>query len=775
MASLLILIAALTLVGAAHAASVKLNPTPPGGGSRVQAFALTPDGARVIYRADLERVGAFEVYNVAIGGGDHFKISGPLVDGGSVATVATQLAISKNGARVVYIADADTNDVDELYSVTVGGTDRVKLNLPLGAGRNVSSFAITADSSRVVYIADQQTAGVKEIYSVPIAGGEPPIKLNNAIAPGGGVIGLVLSPDGSRAIYLADEQTPGVPELWSASVFGGGALRLHVPLAAPFRVTTFQVPAAGSRVVFTIAPNDQTGTPVVLYSAPVDASASTATQIASDVIPAGALPFAATFVLSPDGSHVVYTAKAVGGVMWLFASPPAGGTPARLNDDPRTIARVTFTLATFSPDSTRVVYPAGDQLWAVSVNGGAVTSLSGPMVAGGSINLGSTFAVTPDNQRVVYIADQETFQVDELFSVPLAGGEVTKLNRALAEDGDVSSFVISPNSGRVVYRAEQDTKNLNELYAVPVAGGAITKLSSAVATGGGVTSTIRIGADSQRVVYLARQDSATVQELYSAPLFGPPTTLAAAVLPTSRSVQVGSPATVFATIVNAGPNAGEACAIAPAFPIAADFFFQMTDPHTNALVGSRNTPAEIPAGGSQSFVLQLTPTAPMAAVDIGFTFQCANAAPAPMVLGLNTLLLSAATTPVPDVIALAATLSGDGIVTTVADVGVFAVATSNVGAGGAITVSTDTGLATGLPIVVALCQSDPVTAACVNPTTPALSVTTTIGAGGTQTFSLFVQAFGAVAFDPGVNRIFVRFKDGNGITRGATSVAVRTQ
>jgi hypothetical protein len=52
---------------------------------------------------------------------------------------------------------------------------------------------------------------------------------------------------------------------------------------------------------------------------------------------------------------------------------------------------------------------------------------------------------------------------------------------------------------------------------------------------------------------------------------------------------------------------------------------------------------------------------------------------------------------------------------------------------------------------------------------------TEIGAGQTPTFAIFVSATGLVAFDPAVNRIFVRFKDAGAVTRGSTSVAVRTQ
>jgi hypothetical protein len=54
-------------------------------------------------------------------------------------------------------------------------------------------------------------------------------------------------------------------------------------------------------------------------------------------------------------------------------------------------------------------------------------------------------------------------------------------------------------------------------------------------------------------------------------------------------------------------------------------------------------------------------------------------------------------------------------------------------------------------------------------------VTTFIGGGGTPTFGIFVSGFGNVPFDAAVNRVFIRAKDLGGVTRGSTSVAVRTQ
>jgi hypothetical protein len=249
--------------------------------------------------------------------------------------------------------------------------------------------------------------------------------------------------------------------------------------------------------------------------------------------------------------------------------------------------------------------------------------------------------------------------------------------------------------------------------------------------------------------------------------------LYAAVLPESRSVQVGSPATAFATIVNAGGSTATSCGIAPNSPLPLSFVYRTTNPATNALTGTPNTPVDIPAGASQSFVVGLTPPAALGPVYTNFAFFCANANVAPQSDGIDALLLSSSTTPTPDIVALAA--SGDPGTVDIpgtTGTGVFAVATVNVGAADTIKANADTGGVT-LPISIDLCQTVPSTGACM--ATPAPTVATTINPGGTPTFGIFVSGNGTVPFDPANNRVFVRFMDLGGIPRGATSVAVRTQ
>ena len=125
----------------------------------------------------------------------------------------------------------------------------------------------------------------------------------------------------------------------------------------------------------------------------------------------------------------------------------------------------------------------------------------------------------------------------------------------------------------------------------------------------------------------------------------------------------------------------------------------------------------------------------------------------------------------PDVVALAAVVSQDGTVHIANNVGAFATATVNLGAAGTITASVDTGSA-ALPLALPLCETNPSNGQRL--AAPASSVTFNDPTNATPTFSIFALSSGSIPFSPGSSRIFVRFKDAQGVSHGSTSVAVTT-
>ena len=250
--------------------------------------------------------------------------------------------------------------------------------------------------------------------------------------------------------------------------------------------------------------------------------------------------------------------------------------------------------------------------------------------------------------------------------------------------------------------------------------------------------------------------------------------LAAAVVPTSRSAQLGSTVTAFATLINTSAATATGCSLAPVTSLPASFFYQTTAPGTNAPTGSANTPVDIPAGGAQTFVFGLTPAAAFAPIDAQLAFSCSGVAPVSVLPGINTLLVSSSADPVPDIVAILATASNDGILHIPGASGsnAFAVATANLGSGDTITVSAALGSPT-LPLILVVCQTDPTTGQCLAPA--AASVSATVAAGATPTFAFFAAADATVPLDPVNNRIFVQFVDSTGVVRGSSSVAVETQ
>ena len=354
------------------------------------------------------------------------KLNGPLVAGGSVFPEGLQF--SPDSSRVLYLADQTTDNVDEIFSVPSVGGAAVKLNALLPTGGKVFSEGLqfSPDSSRVLYLADQVTNNVNELFSVPSAGGIIR-RLNGPLVANGDVFaaGLQFSPDSSRVLYLADQTTDTVNELFSVPSAGGVTTKLNGQL-----VTNGDVSSRG-------------------------------------------------FQFSPDSSRVLYLAdQTTDNVSEIFIVPSSGGTAKKLNGTLPLNSDVSADGLQFSPDSSRVLYLADqltnnvEELFSVSTAGGVISRLNDPLVLYGDVSAAG-MQFSPDSSRVLFLADQTTNDVNEIFSVPSGGGVVVKLNGSLVPGGNVlpDGLQFSPDSSRVLYLADQTNDTVNEIFSVPSAGG----------------------------------------------------------------------------------------------------------------------------------------------------------------------------------------------------------------------------------------------------------------------------------------------------------------
>jgi hypothetical protein len=248
--------------------------------------------------------------------------------------------------------------------------------------------------------------------------------------------------------------------------------------------------------------------------------------------------------------------------------------------------------------------------------------------------------------------------------------------------------------------------------------------------------------------------------------------LRSAMLPTSRRVEVGAPATAFMTVINVADVDGVNCRIQHHGPNRDWFTYQRTDAATNAAVGNPNEPVNIPAGGFQTFVVSLTLPEAINPATFSPIASCDNIPFAEVTPGLNSLNLDTRGAAESDIIALAATIGNTGVVDIPDDRrGVFSVATVNLGATQMVNVRA-VSLAPEMPATAQICQTDS-GGACIEP--PVDVLTLEIEAGAAPTFGVFIRTDYPTPFSPRNRFQFQIYGNGVFDIVGSTSVAVRDQ
>jgi len=247
-----------------------------------------------------------------------------------------------------------------------------------------------------------------------------------------------------------------------------------------------------------------------------------------------------------------------------------------------------------------------------------------------------------------------------------------------------------------------------------------------------------------------------------------------AVLPNARSVQIGTLATGFMTVINAGAGAGTNCVLSlPSSDFAGSFTYQTTNA-SNQPSGSPDTPVTIPGNlGVQNFVFGVTPSQAFTEEVLTPVSLCDNGPSSGISVGVNTFTLSSSLLPPADMLTISRTLSANGVIemASASDNGFVTIATAAIGSNATLSFSVNDGGA-GLPFVSSVCETNPVTAACL--AAPSNAVTFDSGSGETRTFAAFISATGDIPFAPSTHRLFITFDDEMGVSRGGSSVALRT-
>ena len=219
----------------------------PHSGDLVLDFKASADNQWLAYRAISASTHQIGIYCYLFGSIDEPKqLSGPL------ATKVLLWHLTPDGKSVVYVADEDKTGVFELYcrATDASGTPR-KLSGLMPDNGHVQALRITPDSRRVIYLADQDVQERLELYSAPIDGSAGPIKLNSRLQPAGGVHQFELSPDGHWVVYLADAEQAGVLELYSRPADGSGrARKLNNEIPSDGFISSFSVSPNGNWIVY---------------------------------------------------------------------------------------------------------------------------------------------------------------------------------------------------------------------------------------------------------------------------------------------------------------------------------------------------------------------------------------------------------------------------------------------------------------------------------------------------------------------------------------------
>ena len=348
--------------------------------------------------------------------------------------------------------------------------------VPEVVGGDVDEFAVSPDGTQIAFVGSLDNGIVgDQVYLIPIGGGNATLLNPNGVGDVDGEI--IFTPDGTNVIARYGGGTGNIDNQFYLMPTNGSQAAQQLTFNN-FNVFDPKVSSDGSTLFYVDALNDNTTDldDVVFSTSISDAqNAPAPTQVSPTSVSE----------VDTDGYDLI-------GSDLIFAADPSTGGETQF-----------YRIANDGTGSLTDILISNTPAFGFDID---------------------EMAITPDGQSIIFVADLTTDGVDELYSMPIAGGVATQLLPTIPSFADVGSFAISPDGSTIAFQADFEANGVGEAYVIPASGGVPVQVSEDL-TGVGYNADVVAGAgrlaftpDSSSVIYLADSRENGVNELHIVPV-----------------------------------------------------------------------------------------------------------------------------------------------------------------------------------------------------------------------------------------------------------------
>ena len=493
-----------------------------GGSCRNDQFAISPDGARIVFRrncgpTDLDD----KIWLMDIDGSDQRLLtSAPSVSNDPTGNKHGTPAFSPDGQSVVFTSQAAASGSRQVYRSSLDGNTVVALTDP-GVNSSFNDEPVYLPDGRIVYASGRaatQGPRFNDLYRMDGNGGSG-LRLTDIV---GGKSSLVVSPDGSRVLFINRPDPVGftVPSaLYLARTDGSGVVALYDdPAADRVFVSTARFSPDGSRVAFELCYSNAGD---CTYATRVmDLDGGNAVTYGG---PTNNVPFRGFGRPDVDGDGVIDGADSCPAVPngYRIAVELAPLDVWTMNYDGSQPVRVTLSSASdvqprFDATGRHIIFSsnrAGNdyEVYVMNADGSGVTRLTNV------VGRDEEPVVSPDGTKIAFLGTRPPSSANtdrNVWIMNADGSNQIRLTTNQGANGQANNPVFNHDGTRIAFDTVRNllTGNNREIYSIRTDGTDEVRLT----TTAGIDMEATYSPDGSRIVFISYRDgAATNGEIYT--------------------------------------------------------------------------------------------------------------------------------------------------------------------------------------------------------------------------------------------------------------------